>query len=285
MSKIIQIMHDGVLPTKFNINVNRYLIRYSLPHWHEFYEIEICLSGHGVANINGTDYNISPGTIQFITPSDFHSYNMTEDTMSITNFTFNSSCIESSQFRDILSSMKYMVCHVDEEQIKRFVSLIDIIEKELNNDNTFNKQYASYILTCILIDIFRIHKSNNSDVSFSNQTDSHIHKILYYIRTHFKEPLSLKDVAEHTNLSAGYISKIFKENVGCGFKQFLIELRLLHAENFLINSDESISDISYFCGFTSISHFTNAFKKKYKISPRSFRKKNTLMQNTDITKL
>lgn len=273
MKTLEHLSQDGILPKKFDMDIRRRVLWTIQPHWHDFYEIEICLEGYGKATVNGIEYDISPGTIQFFTPSDFHSYSsIPGNSMSVINFTFKSSCVESLSFGDVLTSMGYMVCNPDTEQTKHIVYLIETIEKELNKETYFSKKYSIHLLICILIELFRIYKNSDFSSVNSHQQDSHMQKILYYIRTHFKESVTLEDLAEYTDLSIGYISKLFKKNLGCGFKQFLIELRLLHAENLLTYSDESISNIAYFCGFTSASHFMNMFKKKYHTSPRNYRK-------------
>ena len=47
-------------------------LNHSTPiHWHEFYEIEYFLEGHGTAFINQKPYEIHPGTLLFLTPTDF----------------------------------------------------------------------------------------------------------------------------------------------------------------------------------------------------------------------
>ena len=44
-------------------------------HWHEFYEIEYIISGSGIYEIDGIEYKITPGTLFFMTPVDFHNVN------------------------------------------------------------------------------------------------------------------------------------------------------------------------------------------------------------------
>ena len=276
---ILQVLFEGNLPEKFQIDVHHRILQYTLPHWHDFYEIEICLSGSAVMNVNGTEYEFKENTLLFITPSDFHSIKVLSDSISVINFTFDISCIEPSNFGNILSSMKYIVSSPGEETTEKFIYFINMIEKELNGTCKFNRQYVTHLLICILIELFRIPQATGSAEDESVTNSSHVQNMIYYIRKHFKERLTLEDSAEYANISPAYASKIFKDITGYGFKQYLTELRLLYAENLLTNSDESVSDISYFCGFTTTSHFANTFKKKYKTAPTSFRKLHNSKQN------
>ena len=56
-----------------------------------------------------------------------------------------------------------------------------------------------------------------------------------------------------------------------GFKEFLVDLRLKHACQLLVYSNEAITDIAYYCGFNSTSYFLTVFKKRYKMSPLKYR--------------
>ena len=51
-------------------------------------------------------------------------------------------------------------------------------------------------------------------------------------------------------------------------------MRLLTAKKMLINTDDSITKISYECGFDNSSYFSKLFKRSEKISPREYRKFN-----------
>ena len=53
--------------------------------------------------------------------------------------------------------------------------------------------------------------------------------------------------------------------------QYIRRLRLGKAKDLLINTDESIKDIAWKCGFADISHLSNSFKKKYGLSPIEYR--------------
>jgi len=269
MDKLQRLNLDDNLKEKFSMKVSRRKASYTFLHWHDFYEIEICTKGTATTEINGKTYPFSEGTVSFTTPKDFHCHN-SDSELDIVNFTFAPSCVEHSGFSELLSLNDYIVCNVDKNTLSRLLYLIDEIEREYSDEKKFSKQYTLHLLACILIELVRLskRKDNNKDISFLPQ------KALYYVQTHFKEPITLEDVAEFTGLTPDYISKLFRKHIGSGFKEYLTKLRLSHAEQLLLYSDESISNISYFCGFNSLSHFLNAFKKKYDVSPGNFRKNN-----------
>ena len=66
-------------------------------------------------------------------------------------------------------------------------------------------------------------------------------------------------------------SRFFKNNTGITFIDNLLEIRLGHASRLLIDTNQTISEIAYNCGFNNISNFNRLFKKKKGCAPKSFR--------------
>lgn len=64
---------------------------------------------------------------------------------------------------------------------------------------------------------------------------------------------------------------MFKQNTGEVFSRYLTKVRLEHAIVLLSNTDKSIDEIAYECGFNSISYFSYAFKKEFLVSPLKYR--------------
>ncbi len=95
-----------------------------------------------------------------------------------------------------------------------------------------------------------------------------------YIRSHRNEPLRIDDVAKQINRSRSYTLKHFKEELGINMGAFIIRCRLEDAKMLLSYSNKSLSEISDYLCFATQSHFQNAFKKQYGITPAAFRKQN-----------
>lgn len=92
-----------------------------------------------------------------------------------------------------------------------------------------------------------------------------------YILTHFKENISLQQLAMHCFISPFHFSRIFKTIAGESPHQYLGSIRLTHAKILLEETNAPVSDIAYECGFNSPEHFVTAFKKYHKVNPSSLR--------------
>ncbi len=88
----------------------------------------------------------------------------------------------------------------------------------------------------------------------------------------FASPISQREVAKRISISPQYLSKIFKRIFEAGFSEYLADIRLRYAAKLLEETDKSITEICFECGFGNLSHFLRSFKKKYRLTPREFRK-------------
>lgn len=93
-----------------------------------------------------------------------------------------------------------------------------------------------------------------------------------YMRSHLQEKLSLDLLASVAGLSTGRFSHLFREETGKSPMAYLQQERMNAAENLLLYSDFSISEISAILGYSSESHFIKTFHDFSGISPGQYRK-------------
>jgi AraC-like DNA-binding protein/ligand-binding sensor protein len=94
-----------------------------------------------------------------------------------------------------------------------------------------------------------------------------------YMAEHFRDPISLPEVADQAALSPAYFSRLFKTATGITFTQCVQSLRLAEAKKLLQKTDMAISNIAFECGFNNLSYFNELFHKAENCSPSKFRKK------------
>ena len=102
-------------------------------------------------------------------------------------------------------------------------------------------------------------------------TDSRILDAARYICENYMNAITTGDVAEAVGFSPNYLSRRFRSAAGVGLHEYLVFVRLYPAALELISTDDTITTIAYRCGFSDSNYFKDAFKKKYGITPRSYR--------------
>jgi len=83
--------------------------------------------------------------------------------------------------------------------------------------------------------------------------------------------LTVEDAAQGLNLSVRHFRRLFREQTGRSFHEFLTELRVEHAKHLLLQSDQKIIEVAWDTGYGSLSQFNLVFKKMTGVSPGVFR--------------
>lgn len=239
-------------------------------HWHNYYELEICLSGRGTTCLNGKNYEYSKGSIFFITPTDVHSYEPIEHTEFL-HISFDNNCL----YYYNISEVSYPTCEIAANppsyDYSMLVFAVKSIIYEYDSNSPYKKSLIKHLLSILLFELGKIsanQKSKNSDPN----TPIGIKKAIAYIQTHFRENISLKDIAVCIEKSEEYTSRLFSQTVGVSFKKYLTRVRLNYSKSLLRHTNETISDIAYYSGFNSASQYSRVFLKEYKTSPNEYRK-------------
>ena len=92
-----------------------------------------------------------------------------------------------------------------------------------------------------------------------------------YIDLHFKEPLTLELLAEEGHMNKYYLSHAFKREYGVSPINYMISRRIEESKYLLAETDLSLSQIAQLLGFSSLSYFSQVFRKTQSLSPMEYR--------------
>ncbi len=107
----------------------------------------------------------------------------------------------------------------------------------------------------------------------SQKYDQLIQQAKDYIAEHYGEiSLSMNEVADHLDISATTLSRLFKQTDGTSFPDYLSSCRLEAACDLIIHTDKTFAEISDLVGFTNCSYFYIVFKKRMNCTPNQYRK-------------
>lgn len=94
----------------------------------------------------------------------------------------------------------------------------------------------------------------------------------YVERNYGQISLSMNEVADHVDMSAAYLGRLFKQVTGITFTEYLTKFRLDAACELLLKTEMTVNDISDQVGFTNSSYFYIVFKKNLGCTPNQYRK-------------
>lgn len=100
----------------------------------------------------------------------------------------------------------------------------------------------------------------------------HLDKILIYLQDHFASDISLSQIAKVVGMTEVSFSRFIKKTTGKTFIDLLVQIRIGHASRLLIDTNTTISEIAFNCGFKNLSYFNRVFKAKKSQTPVEFRR-------------
>jgi AraC-like DNA-binding protein len=99
-----------------------------------------------------------------------------------------------------------------------------------------------------------------------------IQKACNFMLERFSEPIRHQDIAAHVHLAPASLSRLFRHQTGQTCADFLTSVRLGNACRLLRETDLTVTEIAYACGFQNLSNFHRRFRDKYKINPIRYRR-------------
>jgi AraC-like DNA-binding protein len=155
----------------------------------------------------------------------------------------------------------------DEELVSKIIALtetngVDKILKLISVLDDLSKKQPTLIA------------SNSFHNVVSKKNEMRINKVCLYIQNNFYTKISLKEVADLIFLTESNFCKFFKKATGKTYSDYLNELRINEACRLLVQTEKSINQISFDCGFETLSYFNRVFLNKKGVTPSLFRKHN-----------
>lgn len=96
--------------------------------------------------------------------------------------------------------------------------------------------------------------------------------VMKYIAEHYREEISLMDLARVAHISVNYLSALFKKEVGTSFKTYLVHFRIEKALDILNEKDIPLYEVAELVGYVDYAQFSKMFKKVTGKTPRMYTK-------------
>jgi len=122
--------------------------------------------------------------------------------------------------------------------------------------------------TGLIVDRLRVAYAEH----YSRLEPDTIQQIKQFIEEHSHEDISLETIGKRVGLSPFYISKMFKEQLGVNYIDFLTECRIEKAKRLMADPERSLKEITFEVGYHDPNYFSKVFKKMCELSPTEYRK-------------
>ena len=167
------------------------------------------------------------------------------------------------------------VINIPEKRRNYVDSLLDKLMFENDTPDILSTAFIKAGLVELLLFIIRCKEYEDNVIKEIDVDNRKIQEVATYIFEHYTENILLEDVADKFDMNKSFLSKRFKTATGFGFKEYIINLRIQNACRLLLETNKSITDIAFECGFNDSNYFGDSFRKIKGISPRKYRKNET----------
>ena len=190
-------------------------------------------------------------------------------------YTGNRKIKNDTAFSDLPSSIDF-----SKNEFVNFKTIVAEVKREFSSPVILSKEIMCLLLKTLMLKYIR-KTDDPKNIDFrTDRRSSYIEDFRKLVEIHFKELKRTSDYAKKLTITANYLNALVKEKLDISAENFIQNRVILEAERLLLNTDLSVTEISFELGFSDKSHFGKYFKKLKQESPNQFRKK---MQANTIT--
>lgn len=99
-----------------------------------------------------------------------------------------------------------------------------------------------------------------------------LRRAVEHLHAHFREAISLMDLAQKVEIDPSHLARTFREHHGCTMSEYIRGLRVEYARQQLLVTTQPLSAIAYAAGFADQAHFSRVFRQSTGVSPAEFRR-------------
>jgi len=248
------------------------------PHRHDFYAAILFTQGKGFHEIDFQKYEVSSGSLFFMSPGQIHSWELSPD---IDGYIFfcSQDFYEMHYVNQKLRSFPFFgsvhfprKLQLDGGHLQEFISVIHQLEKEYHSQYYMKNGLILSLLSQIFISSARLfskdfdHLSSSAGLSYFK----HYQDFEDLLEENFTAEKSVAFYASAMKISPKHLNRIIQTVVHKTATDLITERVVLEAKRMLIYLDESLVEIAFRLGYEEYSYFVRVFRKSSGTTPTQF---------------
>lgn len=235
-------------------------------HYHPDYEVYYLTQGKCRYFIGDRTYHLNAGDIVVIPPEVIHKviYESASHSRILLNCTAD--YIPPSVLR-ILPRLTFFSPMPDTAR------QLEYIYGRIRAALTQPDEFSQDVLHCCTMQLLLMMARSDAEPHAPQTGNPYVKGAVGYIQGNYMNKLTLQQTARFCAVSPEHLSRVFRQETGFGFNEYVNLYRLKKAEA-LLKSDSgcSISQVAYLCGFSDSNYFSSAYRKVYGIPPSHVRR-------------
>ena len=239
---------------------------HSVPHTHNHMELFFIIGGKGQFLIEEHLHPVDVNNLVIINPNVVH----TEVSLNAQPLEYIVLGVAGIQLatRDTSNGQFSILDHFESAEIS---GCLRNILREMEQKNTGYEDVCQAYMEILIIRLMRSTALSVPSESQAVSTNRQCAAVRRYIDLHFKETLTLEQLANEGHMNKFYLSHAFKREYGVSPINYMISKRIEESKYLLSETDLSMSQIAQLLGFSSLSYFSQVFHRTQAISPKEYR--------------
>ena len=250
-------------------------------HFHEDYELNLTLHIRGKRTVGNLVEDFTEQDLVIINPNVLHCYKRDENfarvRCEVVVVQFSKNLPAWGFFgTDQLRPIREMLCQ-PVPGIRFSDETIETVREKLLRLPHLKGFDAVLLFLDILHELARADRSKVQHIGLQGDgVFSHsrrINKIVQFVEQNYNRKITLAEIGELVGMPASSVSRFFKKRTRHNFWDYLNGFRINRAAQMIIETEQTISEISYECGFNNISNFNRVFRERIGTTPSDYRRK------------
>jgi AraC family transcriptional regulator, melibiose operon regulatory protein len=256
-------------------------------HWHDHVELNVICQGSMTYLINGRQVRLQQGAIYCFWAAVPHQViSAIENTQLVCVYMpfaeFLSLVISNDFKNDLMSGHILTATAIDMIDVPLFQRLAQEWDKANEQTNDILRDEVRIRVRRLALNACRTATSDetgdaeykpNSRLLADKRMINRVQSMTNFINNEFGAPIGVTDIARMSGLHPTNATATFQKVLGISIAQYLRRRRLNHALKLLADTDQTIIEIAFECGYGSLSRFYDAFQKQLSCTPRTYRQR------------
>jgi AraC-like DNA-binding protein/mannose-6-phosphate isomerase-like protein (cupin superfamily) len=255
-------------------------------HSHNFWEIVLINGGSGKHNLEGQSFPVGAGDVFLIQKHQKHFFHDLNE-LELVNVLYDPELLgfPEKELRKLPGYCAMFMLEPQHRKQHKFSSRLHLKRRELapplqiieKIESACNEKDAGWEITALTsLQELIIYLSKSYVLADSPDATSllRVADVIALLEKDYLTQWTLDDLVRTANMSKGNLIRIFKNATNQTPIEYLVDIRIQHAIDLLLNTDITITEIAYQVGFNDGNYFSRHFKKKLKLSPRDYRLNN-----------
>jgi len=247
------------------------------PHRHRRIEINYVKRGSCIIRLDNNESFIFNKDEMMIISSDVeHFFEVGSDGCTLMQLEFLPEVFSKFDLHDeqVLDGLTPATVFSNENKIIKIVNNVRIMRavQRIVNELKVKHRYYNYLVLMYYAELLILINRHMEDNYLPMCNSESMKKAISFIRLNYHEDISITDVAEFAGIGERYLRKLFTKYLNLSPLEYLNQVRINKTIELLRNTELSVKEVCYTCGFKSPQYFSRIFKQQIGMTPKELTK-------------